>query len=145
MMRAGMISLFYVSRSAVPPDQEAEQLAGIGAVAQRRNLAFGVTGALVLVDRIFAQVLEGPEAEVNQLMVSILRDRRHSDVRIIEMAPIDERRFATWSMAFVPPSAATGRLLRALADPRTDLRAGSPVAELLDLMAAGAGSFTRFR
>jgi hypothetical protein len=78
-----MLSLLYLSRSALESGHEERELQAILAVAVQRNLRSGITGALVKTDRDFAQVLEGPEATVAQVMGSILIDPRHEDVRIL--------------------------------------------------------------
>lgn len=118
-------------------------MAEIVASAQRRNLALGVTGALVSMDGLFGQILEGPEAAVNQLVVAILKDGRHSDVRIVEITPIHERRFASWGMAYVPPSQDARALLKVLVEHRTEGSPGAAVAELIALMVQGADSSLR--
>lgn len=140
-----MISLFYVSRSSIQPEDEQAHMAEIVAAAQRRNMALGVTGALVSMDGLFGQILEGPEAAVNQLVVAILKDGRHSDVRIVEVIPVNERRFASWGMAYVPPSEVARALLRELIDQRSDTDSGTAAAQLIELMVDGAGSSVRLR
>jgi hypothetical protein len=60
-----------------------------------------VTGALIHDDKWFAQALEGPETIVSATFERILRDPRHSDVRLIKMQPVPARRFAAWWMACV--------------------------------------------
>jgi hypothetical protein len=66
------------------------------------NRRDNITGALIHDDKWFAQELEGPEMAVSATFERILRDRRHSDVRLIKMAPVPTRRFADWWMAGVP-------------------------------------------
>ena len=60
-----------------------------------------ITGALIHDDRWFAQALEGPETMVSATFERILRDPRHSDVRLIKMQPVPARRFAATWMACV--------------------------------------------
>jgi len=138
-----MISLFYVSRSSIPPAEEGAHVAEIVAAAQRRNLALGVTGALIAVDGLFGQILEGPEAAVNQLVVAILKDGRHSDVRIVEIIAIAERRFANWGMTYVPASEDARALLRTLIDQSRDNDSGKAAARLIDHMVEGAVASAR--
>ncbi|WP_203128476.1 BLUF domain-containing protein, partial [Escherichia coli] len=45
--------------------------------SQRNNAQVGVTGALLLVDGVFLQCLEGSVASVNALYHRIALDRRH--------------------------------------------------------------------
>lgn len=98
------ISLLYVSTSLLPPSEEETALADIIAVARSRNADLDVTGALVFTRRHFAQLLEGEAAALQELMTSIRRDRRHSDLNVVGTVAIAERRFASWSMAYAGPS-----------------------------------------
>ena len=109
-----MISLMYVSRAAFPSGSADRSIAEILRTARARNGEMGVTGALLHLGGFFAQVLEGEANDVNQLMIDILRDERHSDVRIIEVGPIKGRRFSNWSMAWVPAAPGPRSYLEAL-------------------------------
>jgi len=111
-----LIELLYVSRATFAPGRERAEVDRILDVARIRNLALGVTGGLVCMNGHFAQVLEGRNDAVNQLMVAILRDTRHGEVRIVRVADIAERRFPAWSMAEVAPDPALGSLLAALSE-----------------------------
>src|SRR5579871_6836386 len=70
--------------------------------AVANNRRDDITGAFIHDDKWFAQELEGPETTVSATFERILRDRRHSDVRLIKMQPVPTRRFASWWMACVP-------------------------------------------
>lgn len=135
-----LIELLYVSRATLAPGSERAQLDRILEVARVRNLALGVTGALVPIDDCFAQVLEGQVEAVNQLMVAILRDTRHADVRIVRVNDIAARRFPTWSMAELAPSAAASTLVAAIGRPDPDRPLGDAADALIEWMAQQAGS-----
>jgi Sensors of blue-light using FAD len=60
-----------------------------------------VTGALIHDHAWFAQVLEGSEAVVSATFERILRDRRHSGIRLVKLQPVPARRFAAWWLAVV--------------------------------------------
>lgn len=97
--------LIYRSRSLLPSGPEGEEgLAEILRVARRNNRRRGLTGALMLYkhqhDR-FAQVLEGPETEVQDLFARIKADPRHDQVEIREAEPVTARLFKHWDMALV--------------------------------------------
>src|SRR5688500_18066002 len=94
-----MIRLIYVSRSRIADADVQDALDAIVKVAVSRNLASGVTGALVHTGSSFAQILEGSEARVSENMGSILIDRRHEDVRIVGRYSVPERRFPNWGMS----------------------------------------------
>src|SRR3954470_5681113 len=59
------------------------------------NRRDNITGALVHDGKWFGQMLEGRESIVSATFERILRDRRHSDVSLVAMQPVTERRFAT--------------------------------------------------
>jgi hypothetical protein len=97
---AGLARLFYVSRPVTTEPALARQCAAeILAVAQPRNAALNITGALLSSPLWFAQVLEGESASVEALYASIARDPRHRDLRLLSLRPIGRRAFARWSMA----------------------------------------------
>ena len=52
-------------------------------------------------DDLFLQVLEGGRDEVCELYNTIVRDDRHSNVRILIYEEIAERRFGNWTMGHV--------------------------------------------
>jgi hypothetical protein len=60
-----------------------------------------VTGVLCYDPVFFMQCLEGPRPAVNELYASILQDRRHTDVLLLEYTEVAERHFAEWSMGFL--------------------------------------------
>lgn len=99
--------LVYASKSALPgPESEiAEAVAQILQVSQANNARVGVTGALLFNSGAFAQVLEGPLSAVEATFERIQRDPRHGEVTVLQCAPVAERGFQNWSMAFVGQSA----------------------------------------
>jgi hypothetical protein len=138
-----MISLLYVSRATFPSGSADENIVGILRSARGRNAAMEVTGALLYLGGFFAQVLEGEASDVNQLMIDILRDERHSDVRIIEVRSIDERRFSNWSMAWVPAAPGPKSYLDTLTRRSSGAEAGAAAAAaaaLVDYMMRFADS-----
>lgn len=121
-----MLSLLYVSRSLLRWSDTERQLAEIVAVAVGRNLANGVTGALIHTGRNFAQLLEGPPAAVEEIMGSILVDPRHAAVNIVSREPTQERAFPNWSMLLVERNAHTQAQVDQIlaAESEDSLRAG---------------------
>jgi hypothetical protein len=92
-------SLLYVSKTLLEPAGAEAEVAEIVAGSVSRNARLGVTGALVCTGTYFAQLLEGTQVAVEELMQSINADARHMRVRIIRTAE-EERRFAAWSMVY---------------------------------------------
>lgn len=90
----------YSSVSTVPGSRLPSAVDEIVASSIPRNAALRVTGALVFTGVRFAQYLEGPEAAVNELMESILRDPRHRGIITLMRSAHDRRYFADWSLAY---------------------------------------------
>lgn len=72
--------------------------------ARSGNERRGVTGALVYVDGVFLQILEGPEDTVKSLVSSIAKDTRHSSFHVFHEAEIDQPMFSSWKMAYLNPT-----------------------------------------
>lgn len=135
-MKNGTYQILYCSRNCLQGTtaEMAAQVAPILQTARRNNAQAGVTGALLFNTVLFAQVLEGPLDQVEQIFEKIQCDRRHSDLTVLGYGLVETRLFAEWSMAFAgaaseqshPLVAAT--LHAALGDPS---QAGEQVLSLL--------------
>lgn len=115
-MQQQLISLLYVSEAIHQLPEGDNPVDDIVEVAQSRNAALDVTGALVFTGRNFAQVLEGSRAAVEELMLSINKDERHRDVDVITVEEITERRFPGWALAYAGPSVFVDRHIRPLVE-----------------------------
>ena len=94
--------LIYRSHSLLPDGGKDEAaLADILKQARTNNADLGITGALMLYDDWFAQVLEGPQASVEGLYAKIKADTRHDGVRLNEAGIAPKRLFGKWAMAVV--------------------------------------------
>ena len=94
--------LIYRSHSLLPAGGKDEAaLAVILKQARTTNADQGITGALMLYDDWFAQVLEGPQAAVEALYAKIKADTRHDGVRLNEAGVAPARLFGKWAMAVV--------------------------------------------
>lgn len=94
------ISLIYVSHSLIPPGARHDEIERIVTASTERNERLGVRGALLFTEQYFAQLLEGPETAVEEVMESIIQDPRHDQITIIERKPIDGYRFPDWGLAY---------------------------------------------
>ena len=106
--RAGPVGecfrLIYRSHSLIPatgPDEGSNGLADILRIARSNNVSLGVTGALMLYDDWFAQVLEGPQDVVETLFGRIRTDKRHNSLRLDQAETVPGRLFDKWAMAIV--------------------------------------------
>lgn len=93
----GLIQLIYVS--ALRPGCE-DQLGPILESAQRHNGVNGVTGMLLYSGGNFMQVLEGPDAAVQEAYDRIAQDPRHDHIELISRVQVNQREFADWRMGF---------------------------------------------
>jgi len=115
-----LVRLLYASRPASP--LTASLIDTILAQSQDGNQSKGITGILCFSDDLFLQVLEGGRDEVCELFNAIVRDDRHSNVRILSYEEIPERRFGGWTMgqvniARVNPSLLLKYSVKATLDP----------------------------
>ncbi|MCD2192018.1 BLUF domain-containing protein [Actinomycetospora endophytica] len=76
-------------------------LAEIFRQARAHNRELGITGALLLTDHYFVQVLEGSPSAVNELYERIGADTRHEALEVLETTTVPARTFPRWSMAEV--------------------------------------------
>jgi hypothetical protein len=95
--------LMYSSQAAQP--MTVSGLEEILVDARTGNEKRNITGALVYVDGVFFQLLEGEEAAVRDLMASIASDTRHRSVKVFYEAPVDARAFQSWRMAYLSTTA----------------------------------------
>jgi hypothetical protein len=96
-----VFQLIYRSRSLIAPGQRKAGLGDVFTTARRNNRRLGVTGALMISDDAFVQVLEGDEAVVRKLYGTICEDARHQDVTLLRDEVVEDRRFGRWAMAQV--------------------------------------------
>ena len=96
--------LSYSSRSRIPGADRPKELAAIFRAARSNNKASEITGALLITDHYFAQVLEGPQDAVEDLYRRISADTRHEKVTLLETGTAAQRVFPGWSMAQVSTS-----------------------------------------
>jgi hypothetical protein len=93
-------TLVYVSQTLLTFPESDQEVDNIIAVSRIRNAALHVTGALISTPNFFAQLLEGPRASIDELMLSITRDHRHKNVTTVSITQFPGRQFSGWSMAY---------------------------------------------
>ena len=89
--------LVYVSRS-VRSVNSAIGMSDILAEARPNNARDGITGCLTAIDGRFVQVIEGEPDKLDDLVNRLLRDERHTDLRVLERRTVTERAFPQWDM-----------------------------------------------
>jgi hypothetical protein len=95
--------VFYVSR--VSPGVDERAIRNILSLSRRTNRMLDVTGCLSFTGEHFAQVLEGREESIDELLPRIAADPRHADFRLVLERPITLREYPLWSMAYLPSAA----------------------------------------
>lgn len=95
-----MKTVIYSSVSPAVPD--GGTVLSILRTARMTNKAHGIRGVLLLADRMYMQVLEGPDEAVDTLMGNICRDPRHGCIVwwLVEEGAGHAPIFADWTMAF---------------------------------------------
>jgi hypothetical protein len=92
-----LFHVVYCSRAAEGLDDAEVQR--IVASSQRQNSARGITGVLVFGAGVFFQWIEGPRAEIENLMTILHRDPRHHDIVSLDQAEeVRERLYPDWDM-----------------------------------------------
>lgn len=107
-MTEAISRLVYYSRNRMVggPTELAAAISSILSTSRENNARVGVTGALMFNAGCFAQVLEGPQSEIEGTFERIQRDERHGDVSLLAFEPVGARAFDGWSMGFVGASVA---------------------------------------
>lgn len=100
-----LIQLLYLSTAT--RDVSREELAEIGATAERRNGEDGITGILCFNGRNFMQLVEGERAAIDALMARLEQDERHSGIVVMYDELTTARNFGEWSMRVATVSAVT--------------------------------------
>ena len=99
-----MERLLYISESRIEPTNAQPIVMQIVSQSVYNNAQREITGALLFTGTHFAQILEGTQRSIEQLMSVLIADPRHQNVRIIERSPISIRKFSDWKMAYYGPS-----------------------------------------
>ena len=80
---------------------QSDELEEILQHARGSNAMKGITGALIYVDGVFLQILEGETDTVQELMARISKDVRHETVTVLKQGEISCATFSDWKMAYV--------------------------------------------
>ena len=96
-----LFRLMYRSHNLIPQDDRKAELGTLFSGARSFNKTQGITGALLVSDDWFVQVLEGGEPAVRALFARIEKDPRHDRVAPLETTAIGARVFSRWAMARV--------------------------------------------
>lgn len=103
-MSQDLYRLVYYSRNRIAGSSDAigREISGILHASRLNNAR--VAGALMFNAGCFAQILEGPRAEVERTFERIQQDEQRGDVSLLAFEASQTRSFESWSMAFVGSS-----------------------------------------
>lgn len=103
-----LVSMTYASRAN--PDVSAKDFNEILQQAKENNAANGITGMLIFNKNYFLQTIEGPRAQINRLLYSLIADKRHYDLQLIETRELKHRDWSKWSMNYASPTEANAAI-----------------------------------
>lgn len=72
--------------------------------SRANNVRDLVTGALIVGDRHFMQLIEGSRLEISRCFMRIMQDRNHYDIQVISCGDVGQRLFQEWSMHMIKAS-----------------------------------------
>jgi hypothetical protein len=93
-----LIELSYVSHAT--SDMGILGLMNLLEDAVHKNKRNGITGVLFYDNRIFGQIIEGYPQHVELIWKGITADQRHKEIQVLDINPLQKRRFSNWSMKF---------------------------------------------
>lgn len=134
---SSLYSWIYISRSLLGPSDTDAGVRAIVEVSRRNNARLDLSGALMLAERTFAQVIEGPQANVIKIQNKILGDDRHADVKTLWDGRIERRRFADWNLAYASSSPFFRSILAEIAYRKDHTPSGTTVARLMSRLSSG--------
>jgi hypothetical protein len=95
------MDLYYLIYTSTPAKILTEaELHDLLHTSRQENSRFEVTGMLICLPESYIQLIEGPKTHIEQLFHNIQQDKRHLRVTTLREAPIDNRFFPDWAMAF---------------------------------------------
>ncbi len=101
-----LIRIVYISRATFPTSKATDGIeptvARILSTSRTNNRKNGLVGMLYYGDGCFFQCLEGETSKVQALYRALLKDSRHTDLKVLASEPIKRLSFPDWSMKYVP-------------------------------------------
>ena len=76
------------------------EFANIVRKARITNKMLGLTGVLIFDGIRFCEQLEGDTIHINNRLECIRKDPRHTDMNLLHVGPLEQRRFTRFSMGY---------------------------------------------
>jgi hypothetical protein len=108
--------VLYISKMTEFLPDRARYISEILDTALVQNSRFGITGALIASQTMFAQAIEGSSEPIDALMERTIQDSRYTQIKILRSKHIPRRRFADWAMAYDGLTPYVEKHLQAIAD-----------------------------
>jgi hypothetical protein len=102
--------ILYLGEHGLADDTLDSCIDDIRAETAARARSFRLTGALMMTKRGFAQLLEGPRAEVENCLAALRSDPRHDNGLLLEEGGVGARQFDGWSVSYADPASFVGRM-----------------------------------
>ncbi|HEV8033670.1 BLUF domain-containing protein [Yoonia sp.] len=80
-------------------------------VSRSNNARDYISGALIVSERYFLQVLEGNRAKVAMRFTSIMKDPRHNSIEVISARDNAQRLFSDWTMREIMTMSVKDRIM----------------------------------
>lgn len=100
-MQVMMHQLAYISSTQTSVSRY--QLSDILKVSRRNNERDGITGLLIYHDKLFFQLLEGPQNAVEDCFHRICKDARHGQAAPVFVRNVETRSYPDWTMGLIKP------------------------------------------
>lgn len=95
---SALIQLVYVSSLTLPGRLSTSIFAEVEGHARTYNGKQGITGILCYGNGHFLQCIEGEKGKILALQKRIFADKRHKNVKVLLLRPIEQRTFFDWRM-----------------------------------------------
>lgn len=131
-----LFNLVYLSKSRLGDNEQTivEGVKNILDAANKNNPAMGITGALLYSGGYFCQVIEGNADALEELFEVIQLDDRHGDITVLQFAPIKQRDFSEWSMAFAGFQSAPATQIEGVLESKDTIRMRETGRNLVSMM-----------
>lgn len=90
-----LTQIVYASR---PFGFDVSVLDDILTISRRRNSQADITGTLICRNDLYLQLIEGPDAAIQETYLRITADDRHVDLSLLVSRTVSDRLFPKWAM-----------------------------------------------
>jgi hypothetical protein len=92
------MSLTQIVYASKPFGFDASVLDDILTISRKRNSQSDITGTLICRGDMYLQLIEGPDAAIQETYERIKADDRHLELNLLLSRPVNDRLFPKWAM-----------------------------------------------